>query len=85
MSVPVIGSDRQLFLDEAMIADMDGAVRRLHEPVRRERVIVPEHPWEEDGVSYMVTCEEEGRFRAWYRAGAKEAGTPQRAPARAAA
>ena len=54
MSVPVIGSDRQLFLDEAMIADMDGAVRRLHEPVRRQRVIVPAHPWEADGVSYMV-------------------------------
>ena len=41
MPVPDIGTDRQLFLDEAMIADLDGAARRLHEPVRRERVIVP--------------------------------------------
>jgi hypothetical protein len=74
MPVPDIGTDRQLFLDEAMIVDLDGAARRLHEPVRRERIIVPEHPWEEEGVSYMVTWEEAGRFRAWYRAGAREAG-----------
>lgn len=69
-----IASDRQLFLDDLLIASTDNVERRLHEPVRRERVIVPEHPWEEEGVSYMVTWQEQGRFRAWYRAGVREAG-----------
>lgn len=69
-----IGSDRQLFLDAEMLAELDGVDRRLHEPVRRERVIVPEHPWEEGGVSYMVVSQEQDRFRAWYRAGIREAG-----------
>ncbi|MBT6144656.1 MAG: hypothetical protein HOH74_04460, partial [Gemmatimonadetes bacterium] len=66
-----IGDDRQLFLDGALIAATDSVQRRLHEPVRRERVIFPEHPWEQEGVSYMVATEEDGRFRAWYRVGMK--------------
>lgn len=72
-----IGNDRQLFLDSEMIADSKNIERRMHEPVRRERVIVPEHPWETGGVSYMVTWKEGDLFRAWYRAGIREAeGTP---------
>ncbi len=68
-----ISNDRQLFLDDTIVASMDGLCRKLHEPVRRERVIVPEHPWETEGVSYMVATREGDRFRAWYRAGIQEA------------
>ena len=62
-----IGTDRQLFVDNFWIAEMQGVTQRLHEPVRREVVISPEHPWERGGVSYMVTFREGDRFRAWYR------------------
>ena len=62
-----IGSDRQLFVDAFWIADTDNLERRLHSPVRQERVITPELPWEQGGVSYMVTFRDGDRFRAWYR------------------
>ena len=62
-----IGTDRQLFVDNFWIAEARGVTQRLHEPVRREVVISPEHPWERGGVSYMVTFREGDRFRAWYR------------------
>ena len=45
-----IGTDRQLFVDNFWIAEARGVTQRLHEPVRREVVISPEHPWERGGV-----------------------------------
>ena len=62
-----IGTDRQLFVDNFWIAEAQGVMQCLHEPVRREVVISAEHPWERGGVSYMVTFREGDRFRAWYR------------------
>ena len=62
-----IGTNRQLFVDEFWIAEANGVIRRLHEPVRREVAIAAEHPWERGGVSYMVTFRDGDRFRAWYR------------------
>jgi len=62
-----IGTDRQLFVDDFWIAAADGIERRLHEPVRRERAIRAEHPWEKGGISYMVAFPDQDRFRAWYR------------------
>ena len=41
-----IGTDRQLFLDDFIIETLSGARRKMHQPVRREKVIRPEHPWE---------------------------------------
>ena len=62
-----IGTDRQLFVDDYWIEDLDGIRRTLHHPVKRETVIRPEHPWEQKGVSYMRVIEDGGRFRGWYR------------------
>ena len=59
-----IGICRQLFVDDFWIDHSEGVTRRLHEPVRRDVAIAPEHPWERDGVSYMVTFREGDRFRA---------------------
>ena len=50
-----IGTDRQLFLEKIWIAEAQGVMERINEPVRREVVIFPEHPWERGGVSNMVT------------------------------
>ena len=62
-----IGSRRQLFVDGYLIDKMQGVRQVLHQPVKREVAIKPEHPWEKHGTSYMVTFKDGGRFRAWYR------------------
>ena len=62
-----VGTRRQLFVDGYLIEKMTGARHVLHRPVRRDVAIAPEHPWEQHGVSYMVTFKDGGRFRAWYR------------------
>ncbi len=64
---PHIGTDRQLFVDDYWIDETKGARRVLHSPVRREVAIPSEHPWERDGVSYMVAFPDGEKFRAWYR------------------
>ena len=65
-----IGSRRQLFVDGHLIERMSGVRQVLHQPVRRDIAIAPEHPWEQYGVSYMVAFKDGDRFRAWYRADA---------------
>ncbi len=62
-----IGTNRQLFVDDFWIAELNGVTLRLHEPVRREVAIAADHPWEKGGVSYMVTFRDGDCFRAWYR------------------
>ena len=62
-----IGSRRQLFVDRTLIESIHDAHLVLHHPVKREIAIKPEHPWEKNGVSYMVTFKDGERFRAWYR------------------
>ncbi|MEX0725952.1 MAG: hypothetical protein WD065_06765 [Planctomycetaceae bacterium] len=63
-----VGSRRQLFVDGYLIERIDGVRQVLHQPVRRDAAIKPEHPWEQNGVSYMVAFKGGDRFRAWYRA-----------------
>jgi len=62
-----IGSRRQLFVDGHLIERLSGVRQVLHRPVKRDVAIEPEHPWEQHGISYMVTFKDGGRFRAWYR------------------
>ena len=73
-----IGSNRQLFVDRHLIHEMSGTRQVLHQPTAREVAIMPEHPWEKFGVSYMVTFREGDRFRAWYRVDAAQFGTAAR-------
>jgi len=73
-----IGSNRQLFVDRLLIDKLDGASLRLHHPVRREVVIRNDNPWEQYGVSYMVTFRDGGLFRAWYRCDAADFDTGKR-------
>ncbi|MBC8354602.1 MAG: hypothetical protein H8E66_21610 [Planctomycetes bacterium] len=62
-----IGSRRQLFVDRALIGSLRNASLVLHHPIKREIAITPEHPWERNGVSYMVTFKDGPTYRAWYR------------------
>lgn len=73
-----VGSRRQLFVGQDLIEKLDGARQVLHRPVRREIAIKPEHPWENFGVSYMVSFKDGDRFRAWYRVDAAEFGNSKR-------
>jgi hypothetical protein len=73
-----VGTRRQLFVGQHLIEKMDGARQVLHHPVRREIAIKPEHPWEQHGVSYMVTFRDDDRFRAWYRVDAAAFGKQKR-------
>lgn len=70
--VIAIGNRRQLFLDDTFIESLEGVEQVLHHPEPEDIAIAPEHPWEKDGVSYMVTFKEGEKFRAWYRVDSKE-------------
>lgn len=73
-----IGDRRQLFVDRLLIEKMDAVRQVLHHPTPREIAIKPEHPWEQYGVSYMVTFRDAGKFRAWYRVDAAPFGRGKR-------
>lgn len=73
-----VGSRRQLFVDGYLIDRMHGVRQVLHHPVPREAAIKPEHPWEQYGVSYMVTFRDGDVFRAWYRVDAAAFGKGKR-------
>jgi len=73
-----IGNRRQLFVDGYLIDSMHGVRQVLHHPVAREVAIKPEHPWEQYGVSYMVTFRDGDVFRAWYRVDAAAFGKGKR-------
>ena len=64
----VIGSDRQLFVDDSWVADSTGVERVLHSPTRQSVALEPEHPWEVGGLSYLIAFPDQGKFRGWYRA-----------------
>lgn len=62
-----VGSRRQLFVDRHLIDTQENLRQVLHHPVRRGIAIQAEHPWENAGVSYMVSFRDGDKFRAWYR------------------
>ena len=72
-----VGANRQVFVDESLIAEKRGVRLVLHAPTRREIVIANDHPWEKYGVSYMVTFRDGDRFRAWYRCDARPFDQPR--------
>ncbi len=68
-----IGSRRELFLDDLLIASLAGdARRRLHEPVRREIAVVHDEPWEGNGGNYHTVFYDPdyrgGVYRMYYHA-----------------
>ena len=62
-----IGSRRELFADDFLIDQkLTDAVRSMHHPVCRERVLVNDAPWEGDGWVYYSTFEDNGLYRMYY-------------------
>jgi hypothetical protein len=62
-----IGSRRELFVDDFLIAGMTGAERRLHKPEPREVVLVCDRPWEGNTSAYYALFRDADRFRIYYR------------------
>jgi len=63
-----IGTDRQLFVDHFLIAEMRGLAHKLHSPIRREKVILLDRPWEGPLSALPVVIKDGERYRMWYRA-----------------
>jgi len=64
-----IGSRRELFIDETMVASSTGRVeRRLHSPVPREIVLRHDAPWEGTGSGYHSVFRDGDRYRMYYKA-----------------
>src|SRR5687768_4221373 len=58
---------RHLFLDPALLTEIDGAELRTNAASRRETVIFPDQPWEKHIISFFLTVrEEQGKLRRWY-------------------
>jgi hypothetical protein len=67
-SVIRVGSDRQLFIDDALISRMKGAELMLHSPTAREVALLMERPWEGSVSWASVVMKDGDKYRMWYRA-----------------
>ena len=73
-----IGTDRQLFVDEYLIAEKKGADRRLHSPVPQEVAIAVDHPWEACNIISCASVIHDGdRYRMWYRCDSETGRNPK--------
>ncbi len=62
-----VGADRQLFVDDHIIQDVDGVRRILHTPERRNTILQGDRPWDEASVAFMSIIEDGGMYRGYYR------------------
>ena len=65
-----IGSRWELFVDEFLIGQHNGVALKLHEPVRREVVLVTDQPWEGPTCAYFSALQDGGTVRLYYRGSA---------------
>ncbi len=64
---PDAGPNRHLFLDPAFVSEAQGTTLRVNPPLREDRVMVSDRPWEQLMISFYTTVRDEGgRLRMWY-------------------
>ncbi len=62
-----IGQNRECFFDDYLIdTEKTIAEFRIHEPVRRECVMVHDDPWEGDGCNFHNAFYDDGKWRMYY-------------------
>ena len=61
-----IGTRRELFVDEFLIAKRAGAELKLHSPMAREIVMTCDAPWEGSGCGYEDVFRDGDRIRMYY-------------------
>ena len=62
-----LGSQRELFVDHFLIAKMDGAELKLHEPRREGVALKFDRPWEGGWSCYTTVIKDGGTYRMYYR------------------
>ena len=62
-----IGSRRELFVDHYLIADLDGAHLRLHQPRDEGPVLKFDEPWEGPFCGYVTVIKDRDKYRFYYR------------------
>lgn len=62
-----LGSRRELFVDDFLIARREGVDLRLHRPEPREVVLVCDAPWEGNTSAYYTLFQDGDLYRAYYR------------------
>lgn len=72
-SAPIkVGNDPQLFIDDHVIARLEGLERVLHQPqdIAGNPVIMPEHSWEHRRIPFgsVLWFPKEDKFKCWYLA-----------------
>ena len=65
-----IGNQKQLFIDDKWFTSQRGMTLTVNPPVKAERALVPERPWEAKSVSAGTVLEDDGAYRMWYLADA---------------
>lgn len=63
----LIGSRRELFVDDYLIASLKGAEVKLHKPEARDVALVCDAPWEGNTSAYFTLLQDGDRYRAYYR------------------
>ncbi len=75
VGAPATGPKRHLFLDPSFVAAAEGATLRVNPPLRQERVMVSDRPWEQLMITFYTTVRDEGgKLRMWYVCRDKEQG-----------
>lgn len=62
-----IGSRWELFVDEFLVAEKKGVALELHEPDKKEIVLVTDKPWEGPTCAYFTAIQDGGKIRLYYR------------------
>ena len=62
-----LGSRRELFVDDFLIAGMEDAQLRLHRPEPHDVALVCDRPWEGNTSAYYTIFRDDDRFRVYYR------------------
>ena len=62
-----LGTRRELFVDDFLIARMVDAELRLHKPHPRDVALICDRPWEGNTSAYFTIFRDGNRIRAYYR------------------
>lgn len=74
-----VGSRKQLFIDRKFIQSSQGIRLVVNPPIKAERVLLPEMPWESKTIEgYHTVLEHDGVYKLWYDATAATQHNPSR-------
>ncbi|MFW6353372.1 MAG: hypothetical protein ACOC3I_03195 [Verrucomicrobiota bacterium] len=62
-----LGTQRELFVDRALVASMDGVELRMHHPEHQGVAIAFDEPWEGAFSAYATILKDGHRYRMYYR------------------